>query len=173
MKTLAEWIARHQWVIASLFERNYNKQTGSGKYEDICGFCLASYRFRGKPPILCRFCNAPMRETRSISDLPEILDQQWKLVDTATRPSTIKAPGLKSSGSARSFPSRSWRKPAEGIATLSPYEDKCWVFAFNYYLDRGKTEPQADKLAWRDLQLEFPRLRGYEGVTSRGHRKSG
>ena len=49
------------------------------------------------------------------------------------------------------------------LATLNPYEDKCWVFAFCYYMDRGKTELQADKLAWRDLREEFPRLRKYDG----------
>jgi hypothetical protein len=49
------------------------------------------------------------------------------------------------------------------LATLTPFEDKCWVFAFCYYLDQVKTDLQADKLAWRDLRLEFPRLRQYDG----------
>ena len=48
-------------------------------------------------------------------------------------------------------------------ARLSVYEDKCWVFAFCYYLDEGKTDLQADKLAWRDMLLDFPRLRRYDG----------
>lgn len=52
---------------------------------------------------------------------------------------------------------------AKKLAALNPYEDKCWVFAYCYYLDRGKTERQADELAWRDLQGEFPRLRFYKG----------
>jgi hypothetical protein len=48
-------------------------------------------------------------------------------------------------------------------AVLNPYEDKCWVFAYCYYLDRGKSETEADKLAWLDLQAQFPRLRKYQG----------
>lgn len=48
-------------------------------------------------------------------------------------------------------------------ARLSSYEDKCWVFAFCYYVDEGYTDLQADRLAWRDMCLEFPRLRTYDG----------
>ena len=55
------------------------------------------------------------------------------------------------------------RQEPKKVATLSPYEDKCWVFAFCFYLDEGKTDPQADELAWRDMQLEFPRLGKYHG----------
>jgi hypothetical protein len=57
-------------------------------------------------------------------------------------------------------------KSVKKLARLNPYEDKCWVFAFCYYLDRGRSERQADKLAWRDLQKEFPRLRNYKGCES-------
>jgi len=49
------------------------------------------------------------------------------------------------------------------LATLNPYEDKCWVFAFCYYLDRGKTKKRADELAWEDLQEQFQRLRKFDG----------
>jgi len=48
-------------------------------------------------------------------------------------------------------------------AKLTPWEDHCWVFAFCYYLDEGKTDGQADRLAWRDMLSEFPRLRFYDG----------
>jgi len=34
-------------------------------------------------------------------------------------------------------------------------------FAFGFYQDDGKTSSQADKLTWRDLLLEFPRLRKF------------
>jgi hypothetical protein len=47
------------------------------------------------------------------------------------------------------------------LAKLTPREDRCWVFAFSYYLDEGRTEARADKLAWRDLRDEFPRLKQY------------
>lgn len=49
------------------------------------------------------------------------------------------------------------------LATLTPKEDHAWVFAFGFYQDDGKTTSQADKLSWRDLLLEFPRLRKFDG----------
>ena len=51
-------------------------------------------------------------------------------------------------------------------AKLTPFEDHCWIFYFRYYLDEGDTDFQADLLAWRDLQIEFPRLRRYVGCQS-------
>ena len=48
-------------------------------------------------------------------------------------------------------------------AKLTPHEDRCWVFAFCFYLDAGHGDPAADRLAWRDMCLEFPRLRNYDG----------
>jgi len=50
-------------------------------------------------------------------------------------------------------------------ATLTAKEDKAWTYAMNYYLDQGKTDLQADKLAWRDMQKDFPRLRKFDGAT--------
>lgn len=49
------------------------------------------------------------------------------------------------------------------IAKLNPKENHSWEFAFCFYKDDGKTDLQADKLAWRDMQLEFPRLKSFEG----------
>ena len=49
------------------------------------------------------------------------------------------------------------------LTMLTPHEDHCWVFAFCFYLDRGKSDEQACRLAWRDLQMEFPRLHGFDG----------
>ena len=48
-------------------------------------------------------------------------------------------------------------------AVLTPAEDKAWVFSFCYFIDMGLSDAQADKLAWRDVQREFPRLRGFSG----------
>jgi hypothetical protein len=48
-------------------------------------------------------------------------------------------------------------------ATLTPWEDHCWVFYFCYYLDEGKSDDEADQLTWRDMLSEFPRLRFYDG----------
>ena len=52
---------------------------------------------------------------------------------------------------------------AKKLANLVFSEDKCWVFYFCYFLDQGKTDLEADRLAWRDIQREFPRLRKYRG----------
>jgi hypothetical protein len=48
-------------------------------------------------------------------------------------------------------------------AKLTLLEDHCWVFALCYYLDEGKTDAEADRLAWRDTLSQFPRLRFYDG----------
>jgi hypothetical protein len=49
------------------------------------------------------------------------------------------------------------------IAILTPEENHAWEFAFRFYLEEGKSDFQADKLAWRDLRLEFPRLKIFTG----------
>jgi len=83
MKTVAEWIKKHPSVKARMFERNYKKESGSGEFEAVCGFCLASHYFSGKLRRNCRFCGAPFREARSISRLPEIVGQRWLLMQAA------------------------------------------------------------------------------------------
>jgi hypothetical protein len=163
MKTLAEWLKAHPRVSAQMFERNYNKASGSGRFEEVCGFCLASHYFTDKPRKICKFCRAPIRETRSISDLPEVLNQRWRLVYKLNQlgsPRPILS-GIQDANKKGTM-SRE-RRPPKNLASLNPFEEKCWVFAFNYYLDRGKTESEADKLAWLDLQTQFPRLRSYDG----------
>jgi len=49
------------------------------------------------------------------------------------------------------------------IATLTSKENHAWEFAFCFYLGDNKKDSQADEMAWRDLCLEFPRLRKYAG----------
>jgi hypothetical protein len=80
MKTVAEWLERHPGVKARMFERNYKKESGSGKFEAVCGFCLASQYFRSRLRKNCRFCFAPFREARTISNLLETLSQRWRVV---------------------------------------------------------------------------------------------
>jgi len=58
------------------------------------------------------------------------------------------------------------RKNRRRLATLTPFEDKRWVFAFCFYVDDGYTDVRADRLAWRDMCADFPRLRGYAGFAS-------
>jgi len=54
-------------------------------------------------------------------------------------------------------------RPKRRLATLTSYEDRCWVFAFCYYKDEGHSDLEADKLAWRDLRGEFSRLMRLNG----------
>jgi hypothetical protein len=54
MKTVAEWIKKHPGVKATMFERNYKKESGSGGFEAVCGFCLASHYFRKRLRSKCR-----------------------------------------------------------------------------------------------------------------------
>jgi hypothetical protein len=49
------------------------------------------------------------------------------------------------------------------IAKLTSKENYAWEFASCFYRDGCKTDWQADKLAWRDLILEFPRLKKFLG----------
>jgi hypothetical protein len=83
MKTVAEWLEKHPGVRARMFEGNYKKESGSGKFEAVCGFCLASYYFRNRLRKNCRFCAAPFREGRTISNLPEIRGQRWRILGPA------------------------------------------------------------------------------------------
>lgn len=56
------------------------------------------------------------------------------------------------------------RRDKRRRAKLTPFEDHCWVWYFCYYVvDEGKTDMEADRLTWRDMLSEFPRLRFYEG----------
>src|ERR1700738_4103763 len=80
MKTVAKCIRKHPDVKARMFERNYKKESGSGKLEVVCGFCLASRYFRGKLPQDCEFCAAPFQDARTISTLPEILRHRWRAI---------------------------------------------------------------------------------------------
>ena len=52
------------------------------------------------------------------------------------------------------------------VAKLTDEEETAWNFAFEFYLNEGKSNEEADELAWRDLQTEFPRLKGFDGIAS-------
>jgi hypothetical protein len=56
---------------------------------------------------------------------------------------------------------------ARKLAVLTVPEEKAWQFAFEYHLDDGKTDAQADSLAWSDLQKEFPRLKAFDGCEAK------
>ena len=52
-------------------------------------------------------------------------------------------------------------KKKRRIAKLTFDEDKAWVFAFCFYKDKGYSDLRAAASAWRDMKLDFPRLRNY------------
>jgi hypothetical protein len=54
-------------------------------------------------------------------------------------------------------------KTRKRLAEFTPEENHAWEFAFCFYLENGKTDLQADKLAWLDIVLEFPRLAKFDG----------
>jgi len=54
-------------------------------------------------------------------------------------------------------------KNPKSIAKLNAQENHAWEFAFCFYREQSKTDSQADKLAWRDIVLEFPRLKKFHG----------
>ena len=54
------------------------------------------------------------------------------------------------------------------LAVLTVEEEKAWEHAFFFYVvDEGKTDAMADKMAWRDLQKEFPRLKEFRGISQK------
>lgn len=58
------------------------------------------------------------------------------------------------------------------VERLTPAEDAAWVDAFNFYLEDGKTDSQADKLAWADIQKQFARLRKASGVKAENRKRN-
>lgn len=55
------------------------------------------------------------------------------------------------------------RKNPTLVATLNAQENHAWEFAFNFHLQDGHSDLKADKLAWEDLTIEFPRLKRFKG----------
>lgn len=53
-------------------------------------------------------------------------------------------------------------KTQKRIAILTPEENHAWEFAFCFYREECQTDLQADELAWRDMILEFPRLKKFD-----------
>lgn len=67
-------------------------------------------------------------------------------------------------------PSR--KRNVKGTAKLTPEEDRAWEKAFEYYLNEGKTDSQADRLAARDVRMEFPRLKKFRKFAANPRRKN-
>jgi hypothetical protein len=51
------------------------------------------------------------------------------------------------------------------IARLTPEENHAWEFAFCFYRERCRTDSRADMLAWRDLKIDYPRLKKFNGCS--------
>ena len=52
------------------------------------------------------------------------------------------------------------------LAQLTKQEERSMEKAIDFYRYTGKTEAEAARLAWRDIQKEFPRLRDFDGIKS-------
>jgi hypothetical protein len=50
------------------------------------------------------------------------------------------------------------------LAKLNAKEESAWTFAFEFYVVQNKSNKVADRLAWRDVVKEFPRLAKYDGA---------
>jgi hypothetical protein len=79
MNTVAAWIKEHPRVNVLAFEQNFDKSSGFGGEEEVCGFCLASHYFDQRPPEFCRFCRAPLWATHVLSELAEITERTYDL----------------------------------------------------------------------------------------------
>lgn len=94
MRTLQRWISEHPHLNVLAFEGNYDKEFGFGTLEEVCGFCLASHYFDGEAPKICHFCRAPIRETHTISDLPEITSRKYIVAVSALATNHSSQPSL-------------------------------------------------------------------------------
>ena len=52
------------------------------------------------------------------------------------------------------------------LVRLTGEEERSMEKAMDFYRYTGKSEAEASRLAWRDIQKEFPRLRDFDGVQS-------
>jgi len=53
------------------------------------------------------------------------------------------------------------------LAILTSAEEKSWQWAFEFYVNEGLKDDEADSLAWSDLQKEFPRLKSFDGCEAK------
>ena len=56
--------------------------------------------------------------------------------------------------------------PKKKLTVLTDEEEVAWNFAWEFYVNEGYEDNEAAELAWKDLQIEFPRLKGYDGIKS-------
>ena len=63
------------------------------------------------------------------------------------------------------------RKNPRGKAKLTPEQNRVWEKAFQFHVDAGKSDSQADRAAWRDVAAEFPELKKFRGATPNPRRR--
>lgn len=59
----------------------------------------------------------------------------------------------------------SFKENPRGKAKLTPEQNRVWEKAFQFHVDAGKSDSQADRAAWRDVAAEFPELKKFRGAT--------
>ncbi|MCK4545424.1 hypothetical protein KAU43_07785 [candidate division WOR-3 bacterium] len=50
------------------------------------------------------------------------------------------------------------------LTKLTPKEERAWDFAWTFYEDEYPDDNERAEKIWEDLQLEFPRLRKFDGI---------
>lgn len=55
-------------------------------------------------------------------------------------------------------------RDAKKLATFTEAEDRFWVETLNAAIESGKSDSEADQIAWRKTVARFPRLREFEGA---------
>jgi len=56
---------------------------------------------------------------------------------------------------------------ARKLAVLTIPEEKAWQSSFEFYVNEGLKDDEADSLAWTDVQKEFPRLKAFDGCEAK------
>jgi hypothetical protein len=57
--------------------------------------------------------------------------------------------------------------PKKKLAELTAAEERAMEKAMDFYRYTGKSEAEANRSAWADIQKEFPRLRDFESPESK------
>jgi hypothetical protein len=53
------------------------------------------------------------------------------------------------------------------LTVLTAAEDYSWCWAWAFYVGEGHSDEEAAELAWKDVQIEFPRLRTFYGCPAK------
>jgi hypothetical protein len=107
-----------------------------------------------KPGCPCTFCHHARKIKASDKRMPK------QIRDVMTR----NGKKLEQQRAARERAERIRGARLNPKAQLTSEEKHAWERAFSFHLDAGNSDAVADRLAWRDLKKEFPRLKKFSGA---------